>query len=295
MSTEPHRTTTTLIWDGVEASADEVAALQPPWPTPRKIVVKADVGHHHRGPELIEHSDRCLRAGASAVHLHVRDDQDRDTGDLGLWREVVGELRHRHPGVVVDSGLRGNTLEERLSHIREDLFDVIPLLPTWDPDYLAVPLQEMREHGVRPELCVWDGTDIAVAASGLIRRGLIETPAMWLVVPSTPYYGLPMPSAPLMVRGAMHLVELIQAVDPDGVISFSAAGRPSSYLTAVGTLLGHHVRPGIGETPWRWPHDTEPCDDPETLIHDAIAVAAALGRTPASAGEYRALAGLRPG
>lgn len=289
----PDRTTTQLIWDGVEAPLETVRALQPPWPIPGRVGIRADIGHHHHGPEVVEHSIRCLEAGASAVHLHIRDADGADTGDLDLWREAVTRIRAHDPDVMIDSGLRGSTLQERLAHIEEGLFDIVPLLATWDPSYLAVPLRAMRERGVRPEICVWDGTDIATAATGLIASGHLELPAMWLIVPGTPYYGLPMPSPTLMVRGAMHLMEQIQAVDPGAHISFSAAGRASSYLTTLGMMLGHHVRPGIGETPWRWPHSDAPSDDPAVLIADAVTVARALGREPASPAEYRAMLGLR--
>lgn len=283
----PHRTTTDLIWSGVEAGPEVIARLEPAWDLLDHVAIKADIGHHHRAPEVVEHSLACIEAGACAVHLHIRDDEG-DSGDLGLWRDVIGQIKAAHPDVVIDSGLRGRTLEERLLHLREELFDVVPIIPTWDPAYMREPLKEMHDRGIRPEFCIWDGTDITLAKH-LLDDGLVERPGMWLVVPSTPYYGLPMPSPALAARGALHLLELIQAADPEAHVSFSAVGRPSSFLTTFGMLLGHHVRPGIGETSWRWPHGHEVAHDPAVLIADAAAVASAFGRRPATSLEYRAL------
>ncbi|HTR74819.1 MAG TPA: 3-keto-5-aminohexanoate cleavage protein [Solirubrobacterales bacterium] len=289
----PYRTTNDLIWEGVEAPREEFGRLQPPWPIPEKIAIKADIGHHYRAPDVIRISLECLDAGAGAVHLHVRDDDGKDTGDIGLWREVVGEIR-RQAGddVVIDSGLRGDSLEERLLHIREGLFDVVALLPSWDPRYLEYPIKEAREAGVSTEIVCWDATDISLAKSGLIDTGLFDRPARWLLVPSTPYYGMPMPTPELMVRGAMHMVDLVRAVDPEGIITFSAAGRPGSYFLGLAVLLGLHIRPGLGETHWRWPHSEDFAEDAVELIQDAADLSKALGRTPADSAEFRALTGM---
>ena len=292
---DPNKTTTALIWEGVDEDMEEVGRLQPQWPIAHTVAVKADVGHHFHAPEVIEASVNSVRAGACAVHLHIRDDQDRDTGDLGLWREVVGEIRRQAGGdVPIDSGLRGTTFEERMSHVRERLFDIVCVIPTWEPGYLTRGLLEMRENGVKPEFCIWDSTDIGIARSRFVDRGLIEPPTSWLLVPSTPYYGMPMPTPTLMARGLLHLIEQVQAVDPDAVITVCASGRPSSYVTTQAMLLGHHVRPGLGETHWRYPHrDAGELTTP-LLGEDAVTVAQALGRDPATPAQYRALLGLPP-
>jgi uncharacterized protein (DUF849 family) len=287
----PDKATTALIWDGVELDRDAVGALQPPWDIPSTIAIKADIGHHHHAPEVIRHSIECVEAGACAVHLHIRDDAGKDTGDMGLWREVVGAIRsHCGDEIVIDSGFRGSTFEERTSHIREGLFDIVPVIPTWDGEYLGAAIEVLNEHGVRPEFCIWDATDISLVRSQLFARGLIDSPSLWLIVPSSPYFGMPMPTPSLAVRGVPHLIDLVLDVDPDAHISVSASGRGSSYLTTLGMLLGHHVRPGIGETHWRHPHvDDRETPDPALLIADAVQVATGLGRTPATAAEYRAM------
>lgn len=290
---DPSKTTTALIWEGVEEDPAEFGRLQPPWPIPTSVAIKADVGHHFQAAEVIDASVASVRAGACAVHLHIRDEQDRDSGDLGLWREVIGEIKQQAGDVPIDSGLRGTTYEERMSHIRERLFDICCVIPTWEHGYMTRALNEMREHGVKPEFCIWDTTDIGIAKSRFVDKGLLEPPTSWLLVPSTAYYGMPMPTPVLMARGLIHLIELVQSVDPDGVITVCASGRPSSYATTQSMLLGHHVRPGLGETHWRYPHrDDDGHVTTPDLVADAVAVARALGRDPATPDEYRAILGL---
>lgn len=286
-------TTNQLIWRGIEASREEFAALQPAWPIPAKVAIKADIGHHWGAEDVIRNSLECIERGAGSVHLHIRDADGKDTGDIGLWREVVGEIRAQAgEQIVIDSGLRGDTMEERLQHIRERLFDVCPQVASWNADYLRIPLEEMREHGVASEVVVWGANDIGLAKSGLIDPGLVDLPARWLVVPSTPYYGMPMPGPEMMARGALYLVDLIRAIDPEGVITFCAVGRPAAYLSTFGMLMGHHARPGLGETHWRWPQDAGFADDAAQLVADAVSVARGLGREAADPVEFRKLIGL---
>ena len=284
----PDRTTTELIWRGVEEAPERVGAMQPPWPIDPLVAIKADVGHHHGVDDVVPLAVASVRAGACAVHLHVRDAEGRDSGDLGLWREVVGSIRATVGSeAVIDSGLRGRTLEERLAHLRAGLVNIVPLIPTWDPAYLAPLLGEMHGLSVRPELIVWDGTDITLAHAELLESGLVARPAAWLVVMSSPYYGMPAPSPALMSRGLLHLVDLIRAADPDAHICVSASGRASNYLVAQALTLGLHVRPGLGETHWRNPHREVSADTP-TLVADAVTLARVLGREPMSAADYRA-------
>ena len=111
---------------------------------------------------------------------------------------------------------------------------------------------------------------------------------MWLLVPGTPYYGMPVPNPSIAFRGIMLMVDAIRSIDETAHISVSASGRSSSYATTLAMLLGLHVRPGTGETHWRYPHDTALCtEDPAVLVSDAIQVASLLGRQPASAKQYR--------
>lgn len=285
------RTVTDIIWSGVEESSERLAELQPRWGVPERVVIKADIGHHHRADAVIEHSTRSLAAGACSVHLHIRGADDKDSGDLGLWREVTDEIRRLNGNVVIDSSPRGPTQADQMAWLEQRFVDIVPVLVTWELSYLETCVAAIEDTHAKVELDIWDGSDVALATH-YIQEGVIKRPASWLLVPSSPYYGTPMRNPMLMAKGLIHLIELIREIDPEGVITVCASGRASSYLTGLAILLGHHVRPGIGESPWRWPHSGHFEHDSALLVRDVVAVAQGLGRGPETADGYRLLLGI---
>ena len=57
-------------------------------------------------------------------------------------------------------------------------------------------------------------------------------------------------------------------------------------------LLGLHVRVGMEDTYFRWPHKDDVIESNAKVVVDTIAMARLLGRRPATANEYRSLIGL---
>lgn len=281
------------LWRGVEASKEDISSIQPMWDIPADVVVTADIGHRHEAPEVTRLSIAAAKAGASAVHLHIRDDAGVDTGDLDLWTSVVEDIRKEAPKIVIDAGLRGGSFEERLARVRRGLLDVVPLNPTVEPEYLRKAAALIEENGARVALVVFDGADVALAESQLIDRGVLARPTAWLVDAGAAYFGMPMPNPILMTKGLVHLIELIRNADPDAYIMVCPAGRAATYMTTLAMLLGHHIRPGMGESWWRYPHRESGPLDPIELVSEAIAVARLLGREPAPPETYRRLLGLR--
>lgn len=108
-------------------------------------------------------------------------------------------------------------------------------------------------------------------------------------MPGAPYRGMLMTDPTSMIRNVTQMVEMVQQLGPEAFITFSASGRASICLTGLGTFLGHHVRPGMGETNWRHPHTESAIERNEHAIRDAVDVARGLGREPATPAELRAM------
>ena len=279
------------VWDGVWASVEENARLQPKWNIPDYAIIKADVGHTHRAAQVIKEAVAAVQAGACSVHLHIVDESGRDTGDINTWRQVVGAIRAEVGDVVIDSGPRGATFDEQMTLVQSGLFDIIPIAPNRDPRYVGPFLEGLQANGVKTEMIVWDTTDILLAKTAYIESGLIQTPVPWLLVPNSLYRGMPVPNPMFMAKGLIHMIELVRSVDPEGLIFVSACGRSSNYLAALGLLVGLHVRPGVGEPHWRYPHKDELLTSNSIAISEVATIARTLGRTPTTAAEYRRLIG----
>ncbi|MGB6224656.1 MAG: 3-keto-5-aminohexanoate cleavage protein, partial [Pseudonocardiaceae bacterium] len=59
----------------------------------------------------------AIDAGATIVHVHVRDDQQRPSSDVDRYRTVHDGIKHERPDVIVQlsTGGRGRSPDERFS------------------------------------------------------------------------------------------------------------------------------------------------------------------------------------
>ena len=82
--------------------------------------------------EIAEDARLCREAGAAIVHIHARDENGRNTGDLDVFRDIIGRIRERTDALIQTTngiGVRpdpetGGTIwpsdEERLSLVTLD-------------------------------------------------------------------------------------------------------------------------------------------------------------------------------
>lgn len=290
-SPEPdfEKSTFSWIWDGVDVPVEELSRFQPRWEIPETIVLEADLGHRTGFEEAVESGIACARAGASGLHMHIRDESDQEVGDPGVWREAIDRIEAEVGPIPVNRGLRGRRFAESISQLDHGLFASVPIQPALEPGYVRAAVEAMRERRVVPDLIVFDPADVNLAMTQLFDPGVLESPSLWTLTLGYPLASMAVPGPSLMTRGLMHVVELIQAVDPRARIKVCATGRASSYTTTQAMLMGLDVRPGLGETPWRHPHRPELLEDAVTGVADAATVARALGREPMAPADYAAV------
>ena len=65
-------------------------------------------------------------------------------------------------------------------------------------------------------------------------------------------------------------------------------------MAAQAWLLGGHVRVGMEDSNWLYPHRDETCDDNGVAVSRAVDLANMLGRRPATGDDYRRILGLPP-
>ena len=98
-----------------------------------------------------------------------------------------------------------------------------------------------------------------------------------------------------MIEALLFFIRRIREVDPSDkpFITVSLSGRASSYITALTTLLGHHVRVGMEDTIYKYPHKEDILTTNTESVKIAIDIVEALGRRPATAEEYRKSLGIK--
>ena len=289
--------------------------VQPAWNIPRKIAVSTTITgsfyskrtnpNHPITPEEIYQSAReaCL-AGAPIVHIHVRDKDGYNTLDPELFHRVIDPLRKEFPQTVFDGcmvPMQNGEWDKMIDCLKSGLLDVTPIntVATYCGDSLFckpphVMIEKTRlcqEFGVKPQIAVYCDGDIDNANRYLIKTGLLQKPYHFIILATLPG-GSPMPNQKAMVESLMHMNNRIMEIDDQAVTMVCAAGRASSYLATFAALLGLHIRVGMEDTVWKWPHRNEKIANNAEHFKSFQQLLGYLGRDVATPNEYRKMIGL---
>ena len=135
-------------------------------------------------PEQIESTHEAYEAGASLVHIHVRNPDESSSSDPERFREVQEGIRKHCPGIIVQfsTGGRGRDPSARGSslYLKPDMASLstgsvnFPTIVYENHTTLVEDLAgKMKENGVRPEIEIFDLSHIH-GARRLIDKGLMD-------------------------------------------------------------------------------------------------------------------------
>ena len=197
-----------------------------------------------KSPEEIAQSGiEAARAGASILHLHVRDAEGKPTCDEKVFRKVVELLRKEvNPILQVSTGgAIGDSEEDRMRpllagtemaslttgtiNFGNDVF--------WNPGPFVERLAKAElEKGIKPEIEVFD---VSMLETGirLMEKGLLRRPVHFQFV--------------LGVPGAVGATErnlrfLVDGIPPDATWTLSAIGRHQFPMMEFALAWGGHCR-----------------------------------------------------
>jgi uncharacterized protein (DUF849 family) len=134
--------------------------------------------------EQIESTHEAFEAGASLVHIHVRNQDESPSSDPALFRQVQEGVRRYCPGMIVqfstggrgrDPKARGNALDLRPDMASLSTGSVnFPSIVYENPAVLVADLAaKMKANGVRPEIELFDLSHIH-GARRLMEAGLLD-------------------------------------------------------------------------------------------------------------------------
>jgi 3-keto-5-aminohexanoate cleavage enzyme len=296
----------------LEYSAFHDAPISTPWDIPETIAVSVAItgaffrkNHNLNQPitptEIYESARECLVAGASSVHIHVRDDEGFNTLSLDRFQQVIEPLKKEYPDLFVDGclvpALEGEW-EEMKRALDSKLLDGAPIntTATYIGDSLFVKpapimIEKTRlivESGAVPEIAIYTDADVSNADRFLIKSGLIKTPAMWLILPALPGCS-PMENPRQMIEGLTRTVTAIRDIDEKGLIMVCAAGRGGMYIATLAAAMGLHIRVGMEDSYWLWPHRDDRIESNVQTFQLGAKLGEVLGRRVATRAEYRAM------
>ncbi len=259
--------------------------------------ITRDIAPHipYTPEEIVQSSIECWNAGASIVHIHVRDSKTGlGTQDFTLFQQVVNRLREQTDLVLclTTAGIPGRNLptKERLIPL-----ELEPELASFDagsinlgkgvfsnpPDFLDEAAKRMKEKGVKPEIEIFD-SGMIVTALRMQQEGKLDEPLHFQFVLGTPS------GAPATHKSFLHLYEHISKKSTWSIIGIGKSHLP---ISMIGLTMGGHVRVGMEDNIY---YDKGALATSNAqFVERIVRISKAYGREVASPDDTRTILGLR--
>jgi 3-keto-5-aminohexanoate cleavage enzyme len=244
--------------------------------------------------EQIESTHEAYEAGASLVHVHVRNGDESPGSDPALFAQVQEGVRKHCPGMIIQfsTGGRGRDQAARASmlHLKPDMASLATgsvNFPTNiyenPPDFIEGLARSMLEFDIKPEIEVFDLAMLYNAAN-LLKKGLLKgAPHVQFV--------LGVPNAMPARRSVFDFLRSeLAAVMPEATWVAAGTGRFQWEVNQWCLEAGGHVRTGL-EDNIKFDPSRLAVSNAE-LVQKVVDACEGYGRRPATPAEARELLGL---
>lgn len=243
--------------------------------------------------EIAAEAYKSFKAGASVIHLHVREDDGTPTQSKERFKLCMDAIRERCPGVIIQpstGGAVGMSNEERLQPVFLN-----PEMATLDcgtcnfggddifvntENTIIAFAEKMNELTIKPELEVFDKGMVDMAL-WLHKKGYIKSPLHFNFV--------------MGVNGGISgeprdLLFMRESIPAGATFTVSGIGRSQFVMAAMSILIGGHVRVGFEDNIYL--SKGVLAQSNAELVEKVVRIASELSREIASPGEAREILGL---
>lgn len=247
--------------------------------------------------EIVADAARCRDAGASVIHLHVRDADGQPTYEGERFAEVIGRIRADSPDLILSGSTSGRIHREFGQRAA-----VLTLPPDLRPDLGSLTLgslnfpgqasvnepamiralaETMHERGIVPE---WELFDLGMAdyARYLIDRKVLVGPH---------YANILLGSLGTLAATPENLCAMVRALPEGTTWSATGIGRFQFAINALAVTMGGHVRVGLEDNLFYDAARTRLATN-AGLIERVVRLARAAEREIATPDEARRMIGL---
>ncbi len=199
--------------------------------------------------EIAQAGTEAWRAGASILHIHVRDPKTGlGTQDGAIFKEVVDRIRNETDAILclTTSGIPGRNLPvaDRLQPL-----GLSPELVSFDAgsinmgenvflnpqEFLDALAKETLSRGIKPELEVFE-VGMVYTCLRYLEKGLLTPPLHFQFVLGTPN------GMPATAKSLLHLCEIIPRESTWSVVGIGPGQLPMAVMAMV---MGGHARVGL--------------------------------------------------
>ena len=244
--------------------------------------------------EQIESTQEAFEAGASLVHIHVRNDDQSPGSDPEKFRQIQEGIKKYCPEMIIQfsTGGRGRELAQRgaMLDLRPDMASLATgsvNFPTSiyenPPGFVEELASAMLEYDIKPEVEIFDVAMLYNAAN-LVKKGLLKSPVHVQFV-------LGIPNAlPARRKLLEFLISESREVLPDSTWTAAGIGRFQFTVNQWCLELGGHCRTGL-EDNIKYDRDRLAKNNAE-LVTKIVDVIDQYDRYPASSEEARQILNL---
>ncbi len=246
--------------------------------------------------EQVESTHEAFEAGATLVHIHVRNDDESSGSDPAKFAAVQEGVRKHCPGMIVqfstggrgrEPAARGTMLSHRpdMASLATGSVNFATMIYENPPQLIDALAQSMLDFDIKPECELFDLAMLYNAAD-LVKRGLLKPPPHVQFV--------------MGIKGAMpakrsvleFLLSELPQVLPGATWTAAGVARHQFEVAQWALELGGHCRTGL-EDNIRFDETRLAASNAE-LVKKIADVCGKYGRRPATPSEARQLLGLRP-
>lgn len=243
--------------------------------------------------EQAKAAEEAVKAGASIIHLHVREDDGKPSQRPERFQEAISAIKKRVPDVIIQistGGAVGESIENRARPLalKPEMASLnIGSLNFGEEVFINHPKEveglakKMKEHGVMPELEVYEAGHVE-AAFALAKKGVIVAPYHFQFV-------LGVPGG---MSGDVRNLQLLHSMMPEGTHwGVAGIGRFQLPMAVHALVMGGHVRVGFEDNIF-YSKGVVAKSNAE-LVARIARLASEIGRPVATCAQARELLGIR--
>ncbi len=243
--------------------------------------------------QLAREAKSAHDAGASIIHLHVREDDGTPTQSATRFAAAINVIREQCPDVIIQpstGGAVGMSNAERLAPVT-----LKPEMATLDCGTINfggadifVNSEEtiyefarlMQQNGVKPEIEVFD-RGMVQQATRLIKDGLIV---------GNPHFNLVLGTGSGMPAALADVLYLVNSLPAGSTYTCAGIGKNTFPVACAAIILGGHVRVGFEDNVYLAKGVL--AESNGALVAKVVRLANELGRAVATPQEARKILGL---
>lgn len=237
---------------------------------------------------------KCVKAGASIIHLHVRDKNGKPSQGLDDFRASIEAIREAcDPAPIIQistGGAVGEAMEKRIApivHLKPEMASLnINSMNFGNDIFLNHPADveklagHMKKLGVVPEVEVYDSGDVELAQR-LQKKGLLGERIHYQFV-------LGIPGG--LSGEAYNLTHMTRLVTPKDSWAVAGIGRFETSISVMAVVMGGFVRVGMEDNVYY--HKGELAKSNAQLVERITRIANEVGRPVATPNEAKSILGI---